>query len=89
MVAHAVGSKVQVYHGTAAHTAGGLTRKNLVKVDGRIKYVKKRKTNSSLRKWAKAVSMVKKQMGLPKGTFLKPKRGTKVYAAVKAVYNRM
>ena len=27
----AVGSKAQVYHGTAKHTSGGLTRKDLVK----------------------------------------------------------
>lgn len=26
-----VGSKVQVYHGTAKHTSGGLTRKDLMK----------------------------------------------------------
>lgn len=26
-----VGSKAQVYHGTAKHTAGGLTRKDLMK----------------------------------------------------------
>ena len=27
----AVGSKAQVYHGTAKHTSGGLTKKDLVK----------------------------------------------------------
>jgi len=32
-----VGSKAQVYHGTAKHTSGGLTKKNLVKSKGRIK----------------------------------------------------
>ena len=26
-----VGSKAQVYHGTAKHTSGGLTKKDLVK----------------------------------------------------------
>lgn len=38
----AVGSKAEVYHGTAKHTSGGLTRKDLVKTKrGRI--VSKRK----------------------------------------------
>jgi hypothetical protein len=33
----AVGTKAQVYHGTARHTSGGLTRKNLMKTKkGRI-----------------------------------------------------
>ena len=32
----AVGSKAQVWHGTAKHTSGGLTRKDLMKHKGRI-----------------------------------------------------
>jgi hypothetical protein len=36
-----VGSKAQVYHGTAKHTPGGLTKKNLVKSKGRIKSKRK------------------------------------------------
>jgi hypothetical protein len=32
----AVGSKAQVFHGTAKHTAGGLTKKDLMKHHGRI-----------------------------------------------------
>jgi len=32
----AVGSKAQVWHGTAAHTSGGLTKKDLMKHKGRI-----------------------------------------------------
>jgi hypothetical protein len=31
-----VGSKAQVYHGTAKHTSGGLTAKDLMKHKGRI-----------------------------------------------------
>ena len=37
MYKNTVGSKAQVYHGTAKHTSGGLTKKNLVKSKGRIK----------------------------------------------------
>lgn len=36
-----VGSKAQVYHGTAKQTPGGLTKKNLVKSKGRIKSKRK------------------------------------------------
>ena len=36
-----VGSKVQVWNGTARHTAGGVTRAGLKMEDGRIKYVKR------------------------------------------------
>jgi hypothetical protein len=32
----AVGSKAQVWHGTARHTSGGLTKKDLMKHKGRI-----------------------------------------------------
>jgi hypothetical protein len=37
MYKNTVGSKAQVYHGTAKHTSGGLTKKHLVKSKGRIK----------------------------------------------------
>ena len=37
----AVGSKAQVWHGTARHTSGGLTKKDLMKHKGRI--ISKRK----------------------------------------------
>jgi hypothetical protein len=37
MYKNTVGSKAQVYHGTAKHTPGGLTKKSLVKSKGRIK----------------------------------------------------
>jgi hypothetical protein len=38
----AVGTKAQVYHGTAKHTSGGLTRKDLMKTKkGRIVSKKK------------------------------------------------
>ena len=37
----AVGSKAQVFHGTAKHTSGGLTKKDLMKHKGRIVSKKK------------------------------------------------
>jgi len=51
----AVGTKAQVYHGTAKHTSGGLTRKDLMKTKkGRIvsrrKHAAGKKALSRLRK---------------------------------------
>jgi hypothetical protein len=45
----AVGSKAQVWHGTAQHTSGGLTRKDLMKTKrGRI--VSKKKHSIGMRR---------------------------------------
>ena len=46
---HAVGSKAQVWHGTADHTSGGLKKKDLMKTKkGRI--VSRRKHTIGLRR---------------------------------------
>jgi hypothetical protein len=60
-----VGSKSQVYHGTAKHTSGGLTKKDLMKTKkGRI--VSKKKHAAGL----KAVKQLKKAGYVAKkGTF--------------------
>lgn len=53
----AVGSKVQVWNGTAHHTSGGVTRTGLVMVDGRIRFRAKReaaKRNPVLMRYAEA-----------------------------------
>lgn len=61
----AVGSKSQVWHGTAKHTSGGLTKKDLMKTKkGRI--VSKKKHAAGL----KALSKLKKAGYVAKkGTF--------------------
>ncbi len=60
-----VGTKAQVYHGTAKHTSGGLTKKDLMKTKkGRI--VSKRKHAAGL----KALKQLKKSGYVAKkGTF--------------------
>ena len=58
-----VGSRAQVYHGNATHTAGGLTKKHLKMKDGEIvskKKAKDEKTNP----WIKAVQKAKKELGI-------------------------
>ncbi len=61
----AVGTKAQVYHGTAKHTSGGLTKKDLMKTKaGRI---------VSKRKHAQGIKSIKRLRKLgyvaKKGTF--------------------
>ncbi len=66
-----VGSKAQVFHGSAKHTSGGLTRKDLMKTKaGRI--VSKKKHTAGL----KAIKKLKK-LGYvaKKGTFKLFKKG--------------
>lgn len=60
-----VGSKSQVFHGTAKHTSGGLTKKDLMKTrKGRI--VSKKKHAAGL----KAIKLLKKKGYVAKkGTF--------------------
>lgn len=53
----AVGSKVQVWNGTAHHTSGGVTRSGLIMVDGRIRFRSKSlaaKRNPVLQSYAQA-----------------------------------
>ncbi len=61
----AVGSKVQVYHGTARHTSGGLTKKDLMKTKaGRIVSRKKHAAGLKAVKKLRKLGYVAK-----KGTF--------------------
>jgi hypothetical protein len=61
----AVGTKAQVYHGTAKHTSGGLTKKDLMKTKkGRIVSKKKHAAGQKAIKKLKKLGYVAK-----KGTF--------------------
>lgn len=58
-----VGSRAEVFHGTAEKTSGGLKKKDLYKgKDGGIhaKSMKKRGSNKALVKWRAAVKQVSK-----------------------------
>jgi len=66
----AVGSKVQVWNGTAKHTAGGLTRKDLMRHKNRIVSKKKHAAGK------KAIKhLVKLGYKAKKGTFRLFKKG--------------
>ena len=58
-----VGSRAQVMHGNATHTAGGLKKKDLKKVDGEI-VSKKKSKGSKANPWLKAVAKAKKELGI-------------------------
>jgi hypothetical protein len=58
-----VGSRAQVYHGNATHTAGGLTKKDFKMKDGEIVSKKKAKS-AKANPWIKAVAKAKKELGI-------------------------
>jgi len=58
-----IGSRAQVYHGNATHTAGGLTKKDLKMKDGELVSKKKAKGAKS-NPWIKAVAKAKKELGI-------------------------
>ena len=51
-----VGSKAQVYHGTAKHTVGGLTRKDLMK-NKRGKIVSRKQAAAGKKAYSRLVKM--------------------------------
>jgi len=59
-----VGSKLQVWNGTAKHTSGGLVRKDLMKAHGRIMSIRKHKAGKKAIKHLRALGYIAK-----KGTF--------------------
>ena len=57
----AVGSRAQVFHGTADHTSGGLKKSDLKMKDGRI--ISKAASKASAgNPWVKAVARARKQL---------------------------
>ena len=60
----ATGSKAQVFHGSAKHTSGGLTKKDLMKHKGRIVSIKKHNQGKKSLKF-----LIKAGYKAKKGTF--------------------
>jgi hypothetical protein len=86
-----VGTKRQVFYGTADQTAGGLRKNELFldKDDGRIKSIaqsKAGKRNPALTAWREAVE---EAGGLKEGKKFKPiKKGSAVYKRAKKIYSK-
>lgn len=92
-----VGSKSQVWHGTADKTAGGLTKKDIirVKVGDSYRYKSKAKSKGSKKNsWIKAVQEAKRELGYGKHDFiLVKKNGTReekeLYRLAKEIHSEM
>ena len=56
-----IGSRAQVYHGTATETAGGLKKKDLKMVKGEI-VSKAKSKDEKANPWIKAVAKAKKEL---------------------------
>lgn len=85
-----VGSKAQVFHGTADMTAGGLKKSDLFldKEDGRIKskaQSKAGKKNPALAAWRDALEGAG---GLKDGKFKPIKKGSVLYKKAKKMYKK-
>ena len=88
-----VGSRAEVWHGTAEHTTGGLKKGDLyMGKDGHLHSteMKKRGKSPALKKWRAAVKKATKEMeksgDLKKGEFHTPKKGTPLYTLSKKYY---
>lgn len=93
-----IGTKAQVYRGTAHHTTGGLTRSQILRVrssDGTYRYVSKKKHNKARASpWIKAVSRARRELLRKhpslKGKFIpinKGDAGRKLYKLALEIYN--
>jgi len=84
-----VGTRAEVFHGTAARTSGGLTKKDLVMKDGRIhsKEMVKRGKNTALVKWRKAVAKARKELKIE--GFQAISKDSELYKLAKKHYNKM
>merc|ERR1719245_1609449 len=78
-----VGSRIQVFRGTKERTAGGLTKKDLMKnkhgkVVSKKAFARGRKlAKNGISKWANAVMKARKELGVT--GFCAIKKGTKLY----------
>ena len=89
----AVGSRAQVMHGTALHTAGGLKKKDLKKNPKTGEIVSKDKAKSEKKNpWIVAVAAAKKKLelkkkGLPFDAYSLAK-GTPLYKKAHEIYGK-
>ena len=81
-----VGTKAQVYKGSATHTSGGLTKSDIFFDERSGTYKSKNKSKASTgNPWSTAVGM---WMRSNPGELI-PRKGTKAYEEVKKIYNSL
>ena len=74
-----IGSRAQVFHGTADQTAGGLKKKDLILDNGQIKSKAAQEAALARMKKEGKKHLVKVFKPTKKGFKLQPKEGTKAY----------
>jgi hypothetical protein len=84
-----VGTRAEVMHGVALHTAGGLTKKKLAvsKVSGEIVSKKKMKAGAK-NPWAMATEAARSQLEIPPGEMVLMNvgaKGKKLYKLTKKI----
>lgn len=80
----AIGSRAQVFNGTAHHTTGGLTKKDLKKNPKTGEIVSKAKASSEKKNpWIVAVAKAKKELKIKKGEMVLVSKGTPLYEKAK------
>lgn len=80
----AIGSRAQVYNGTAHHTTGGLVKKDLKKNPKTGEIVSKAKASSEKKNpWIVAVAKAKKELKIKKGEMVLVSKGTPLYEKAK------
>jgi hypothetical protein len=79
-----VGSRAQVFNGTADQTSGGLTKKDLKKNPKTGEIVSKAKSAGEKKNpWIQAVAKAKKELKMKKGDFVLVEKGSALYVKAK------
>lgn len=79
-----IGSRAQVFNGTAHHTSGGLLKKDLKQNPKTLEIVSRIKAASEKKNpWIVAVGKAKKALKIKKGDFQLVTKGTPLYEKAK------
>lgn len=84
-----VGTRAEVYHGSAVHTSGGLTKKDLKLSKKTGEIVSKDKAKAGKKNdWAACTQEARKQLGIPKGEMVLMNvgpKGKELYSLTKQI----
>jgi hypothetical protein len=79
-----IGSRAQVFNGTAHHTTGGLVKKDLKKNPKTGEIVSRAKASAEKKNpWIVAVGKAKKELKIKKGEMVLVSKGTPLYEKAK------
>lgn len=81
-----IGSRAEVFHGTAQETTGGLKKTNLKKKDGRIISKALSKPNPSAKMWSDSVKKAYKELKLD--GFVPVRQGEPLHERAKKIFEK-